>query len=298
MVLVALTAVLISVSGFLLYVCAFGASSSGFIGVLHEQLTGCFCLRPLFPLFRLCCGPRCKKFFGSVETVFCWRPNPLLQLFYLALMGGGFIIFALHSLPFFPNPRLEWWHRYTAYATMVGGVMIFLAASFADPGVITAANLHRFSRVPFDQVLYEPKICRTCHIPRPARSKHCVICNRCVSKFDHHCPWLNTCVGERNYRWFLLLCARSSAASGRADPPASPFPLSAPLRLARKCALDSSCPRKYASPPPRTPAACSTTRSCASILSSCTAVLCGTSTLTSIVSTRRTTTMRTARRSP
>ena len=194
----------IVVVAFLLYVCAFGGSSSGVIGKLHDALTGCYCLRPLF---RLCCGRRCARFWGTVEHACCWKPNPLLQLFYLGLMSGGFILFALQSLPYFPNPRLSWWHRYTAYATMVGGVLIFVAACYADPGVVTASSLHRYSRVPFDDALYAPKMCRTCMLPRPARSKHCVICNRCVAKFDHHCPWLNTCVGERNYRWFCLFLA-------------------------------------------------------------------------------------------
>lgn len=36
-------------------------------------------------------------------------------------------------------------------------------------------------------------------------SKHCRTCGKCVQNFDHHCKWLNTCVGKKNYKYFLIL---------------------------------------------------------------------------------------------
>lgn len=38
-------------------------------------------------------------------------------------------------------------------------------------------------------------LCEYCDSYCQQKSKHCRICNRCVDNFDHHCIWINNCIG-------------------------------------------------------------------------------------------------------
>jgi len=49
----------------------------------------------------------------------------------------------------------------------------------------------------------EYTICARCESYRPPRAHHCRVCQRCIRRMDHHCPWINNCVGEWNQKYFL-----------------------------------------------------------------------------------------------
>ena len=54
-------------------------------------------------------------------------------------------------------------------------------------------------------------VCSACGTYVSLTAKHCARCDRCVEDFDHHCKWLNTCIGKINYNWFCLLLAAAWA---------------------------------------------------------------------------------------
>uniref|UniRef100_A0A8C7Z639 Palmitoyltransferase n=1 Tax=Oryzias sinensis TaxID=183150 RepID=A0A8C7Z639_9TELE len=121
------------------------------------------------------------------------------------------------------------------FLLVVVSVILYFTVSLMDPGFVPGDS-EKGSEAPdeeWEAMIPRPlapqlRRCGFCRLQQPMRAKHCRTCRRCVRRFDHHCPWLENCVGERNHRWFVvyllvqllaLLWALRTALSGLSPGP-------------------------------------------------------------------------------
>ncbi|XP_031465267.1 palmitoyltransferase ZDHHC3-like isoform X2 [Phasianus colchicus] len=134
----------------------------------------------------------------------CGALCPLLA--YLSVGYADYAVLA-HVLP---QPALRASPWCPIHAVTFNLLVLLLLAShtravFADPGVVplpgTAidfSDLH-----PTERNSDEWTLCSRCEAYRPPRAHHCRVCHRCVRRMDHHCPWINNCIGELNQKYFI-----------------------------------------------------------------------------------------------
>lgn len=88
----------------------------------------------------------------------------------------------------------------------MGVFVLALVCCWIDPTdqIVRLDRYCKLKNQEFPENDYE-RFCQWCECHVQKKSKHCGKCNRCTSDFDHHCMWLNNCIGSRNYRFFFAL---------------------------------------------------------------------------------------------
>jgi palmitoyltransferase ZDHHC4 len=127
------------------------------------------------------------------------KRSPTTMYLYLFLMSFAFFCLANSAYYLLYIRGLHAW-LYTSYSLFAIAVALCFSVYFSDPGYLQQKKV-------FDLVAllneYEPSsVCPDCESLRTPRSRHCNLCGRCVDRFDHHCPWVNNCIGRTNFRQF------------------------------------------------------------------------------------------------
>ena len=88
---------------------------------------------------------------------------------------------------------------------MVTMIPFYIAALSIEPGFLKK----KFNYIDLIDKALENDIslehfCSYDEVMKTETSFHCNTCGKCVELFDHHCPFINNCLGYRNYKYFLI----------------------------------------------------------------------------------------------
>jgi len=129
----------------------------------------------------------------------------------LVLLALGLIGFVTYTFFWYALPEMEAEQGVipSSSISLLGVFLLFNALynyfkAICTPGGTPPSYEEALQELTDAEQATKPRQCKKCQLLKPARAHHCSVCGKCVLKMDHHCPWVNNCVGYNNYRYFCL----------------------------------------------------------------------------------------------
>ena len=84
-------------------------------------------------------------------------------------------------------------------------LIAYIKMSNSDPGFMVTKYNKTWLQLVEENIINIKDFCPYCKVEKTSENiKHCHICGHCVDAFDHHCHWINNCVGENNSGLFMV----------------------------------------------------------------------------------------------
>ncbi|GAB9474362.1 Palmitoyltransferase isoform 1 [Globisporangium polare] len=141
---------------------------------------------------------------GSSDRFVAWasRKGATVVFFWVMVLSAE-VLCLLLSIPTLGDSS-EWHVRFSLGLCAIT-CALYTYVWLKDPGYVEKSHQPAYELLASE---CNSVPCPTCVTLKPLRSKHCSSCRRCVYRFDHHCPWINNCIGIGNHAGFLVfLCA-------------------------------------------------------------------------------------------
>ena len=118
---------------------------------------------------------------------------PCMIIYKYSIINPNFIQYYFYDILFI---------SYVAISLIFMGIYLILL--IGNPGYINENEKLNIEDIIFKKKENLRNFCFKCRIYFNENIRHCIICDKCCKGFDHHCYWINNCVGERNYCLFLV----------------------------------------------------------------------------------------------
>ena len=140
----------------------------------------------------------CQKLFFKPDINKKSKFSNINMLLFIILHFTVIFLTFIMLMPYFDN-------TYFSILYLVISLLLFILffiLAFSDPGTLTN-NKYKDALDIIEQGEMLEYYCPKCLIKMDFRTKHCVICEKCVDDFDHHCFWVGNCIGKKNFSLFF-----------------------------------------------------------------------------------------------
>ena len=140
----------------------------------------------------------CQKLFFKPDINKKSKFSNINMLLFIILHFTVIFLTFIMLMPYFDNTYFSILYLVISFLLFI----LFFILAFSDPGTLTN-NKYKDALDIIEQGEMLEYYCPKCLIKMDFRTKHCVICEKCVDDFDHHCFWVGNCIGKKNFSLFF-----------------------------------------------------------------------------------------------